>query len=275
MSSTDVFGSTHEPPGRHSRDRTGDGRLRDGVTGDTTTTREQRLSRAFVELADTLVDDFDLIELLSHLGEQCVDLFDAASAGVLLADSTGKLRLMAATSEAVEVVEIFQTQHDEGPCFDCFHNARPIDCPDLAAATRHWPRFVPIALDQGFRSAFAFPMRLRGRMVGALNLFRTASNRLNRPDAVAAQALADIATIAILQQRAAVDARALADQLQVALNSRVIIEQAKGVVAERLNVDMEQAFIAIRSHARRTSRLLSDVADEIVGGVITGADLRG
>ena len=232
-------------------------------------TREHRLSRTFVELADTLVDDFDVVELLSRLGERCVQLFDAAAAGVLLVDDQGALRLMAATSEAVELVELFQLQNAEGPCFDCFNAGEAIEVADLEAASERWPRLVPIAMGAGFRSAHAFPMRLRGRVLGALNLFRNTTGALESADVDAAQALTDVATIAILQERAAHDGKLLSQQLHLALNSRVAIEQAKGVIAERAGVDMNDAFTRLRGYARRNQRLLGEVAQDLVDGKIS------
>ncbi len=229
-------------------------------------TREQRLALTFVELADTLVDDFDVVELMSNLAERCVQIFDAAAAGVLLVDERGVLRLMAATSEAMELVELFQVQNAEGPCFDCYASGEPVGADDLEADAGRWPKFAPIATDAGFRSAHAFPMRLRGDLLGALNLFRTAPGALEPADALAAQALTDVATIAIVQQRAVHDAQIVARQLSHALNSRVAIEQAKGVIAERSGVGMEEAFTRLRAYARRNQLPLSAVARDLVEG---------
>ncbi len=230
------------------------------------TTREHHLSRTFVELADTLVDDFDLVELLTFLGERCVYLFNAAAAGVLLVDEQGVLRLMSATSEAVQLVGLFQIQNAEGPCFDCFTTGEAVEVEDLTAAGDRWPRLVHIATTAGFRSSSAFPMRLRGRVLGALNLFRTSTGRMDPADVIAARALADVATIAILQQRAASDGQLLSEKLHVALNSRVAIEQAKGVIAERTGVDMNEALVRLRAYARGNQRLLGDVARDLVEG---------
>jgi GAF domain-containing protein len=227
-------------------------------------TREDRLAQTFVELADTLVEDFDVVDLLARLGERCVELFDAAAAGLLLADGQGALRLMAATSEAMEMVELFQIQNAEGPCLDCYQRGEPVEVEDLAGSAGRWPVFVPVATDAGFRSAHAFPLRLRGRVLGALNLFRTVPGRFAPPDVAAAQALADVATIAIIQHRAAHDAQALSEQLHLALNSRILIEQAKGVIAEQAGVGMDEAFARLRAYARRHRRLLGEVAQEVI-----------
>lgn len=237
------------------------------------TTHEELLSRTFVELADSLVEDFDVVELLAHLGERCVELFDAAAAGLLVTDALGVLRMMSATSEAMELVEVFQLQNAEGPCLDCFRTGEAVQVDELAAAGQRWPRLVPIATGAGFRSAHAFPLRLRGRVLGALNLFRLAPGRLEPSAVVAAQALADVATIAIVQHRAALDAQTLADQLHLALNSRIAIEQAKGVVAESAGVGVDEAFGRLRGYARSHRRQLSEVAAEVIAGRIAVADL--
>lgn len=235
--------------------------------------REALLATTFVELADSLVDDFDVVELLSHLGERCVELFDAAAAGVLLADAGGVLHLLAATSEAMELVEVFQVQNAEGPCFDCYRYGEAIQVEDLAGARGRWPGLVPLAMGAGFRSSHALPLRLRGRIIGALNLFRTSTGRLAPGEVAAAQALADVATIAIIQQQAAADAQALAEQLHRALNSRIVIEQAKGVIAERAGVDMGEAFARLRGYARANQRQLSEVAQDVIEGRIAAAKL--
>ena len=228
--------------------------------------REERLGRTFVEVADTLVDDFDLVELLALVTERCVELLDASAAGLLLADGQGTLHLMAATSEATELVELFQLQNDEGPCLECCRSGEPVLVADLGAEAARWPLFVPVATGVGFAAAHALPLRLRGRVLGALNLFRARPGRLARADVTTAQALADVATIAILQHQAARQAQELTEQLRAALDSRIAIEQAKGVIAERAGVDMAEAFARLRAYARSNRRLLAEVAQEVVDG---------
>jgi GAF domain-containing protein len=237
--------------------------------------REERLGRTLVELADTLVDDFDIVDLLALVVERCVELLDASAAGLLLADARGTLHLMAATSEATELVELFQIQNDEGPCLACFRAGAPVLVPDLATEGDRWPLFVPVATGAGFRAAHALPLRLRGNVLGALNLFRAEPGRLARSDVTTAQALADVATIAILQHQAAREAQALTEQLRAALDSRIAIEQAKGVIAERARVDMAEAFARLRGYARANQRLLSDVAQEVVDGTLPSTALMG
>jgi GAF domain-containing protein len=231
-------------------------------------TREQRLSRTFVELADTLVDDFDVVDLMVLLTERSVELLDASAAGILLVDVDGTLRVMAATSEASSAVELFEAQNGEGPSRDCFHSGVPVSVTDLSTEAERWPRFAPVALSAGFRAAHALPLRLRGQILGALNLFRTEPAAIGRSDLVTGQALADVATISLLQSRALGDVQAVAEQLQEALNSRTAVEQAKGVIAERLGVGMDEAFARLRRYARSQQSRLTDVALQVVAGTL-------
>jgi GAF domain-containing protein len=221
---------------------------------------QQLLAKTFVELADNLVADFDLIDFLRLLTDRCVSMLDASAAGVLLADRDGELRVMAASDEQVRLLELFQLQNDEGPCLECFSTGTPVIVPDLAQEAARWPRFVTATHLSGFGAVQALPMRLRDDTVGALNLFHTTPGSFDPADTLVAQALADVATISLLQQRSAHRSTVLNEQLQTALNSRVLIEQAKGKLAERQNIDMERAFTALRGYARAHNRRLSDVA---------------
>ncbi|MFE6359867.1 GAF and ANTAR domain-containing protein [Streptomyces sp. NPDC057806] len=227
---------------------------------------QKLLAKTFVELADNLVADFDLIDFLRLLTDRCVGMLDASAAGVLLADRDGKLRVMAASDERVRLLELFQLQNDEGPCLECFRTGAAMVVPDLGTATVRWPRFAVAAQRSGFGAVQALPMRLRDEVVGALNLFRTASGPFDPAAAPVAQALADVATISVLQQRTAERSSVLNEQLQTALNSRVLIEQAKGKLAERQGIDMEQAFTALRGYARAHNRRLADVARTLIDG---------
>ncbi len=231
--------------------------------------REERLTGTFVELADSLVDRFDIVDLLTVLAERSVEIFDVDAAGLLMSDAAGGLRLMAATSEAIHMVELMQLQADQGPCLDCFRSGAPVLVADLGEAEGRWPRFAPEAIAAGFRGVHALPLRLRGKVLGALNLFRTTPGGLDHADATAAQALADVATVALLQQRAVSEAQTLAEQLQDALNSRVAIEQAKGVLAAQAGLGMDEAFLQLRGYARAHQRLLTEVAEEVVAGRLT------
>jgi GAF domain-containing protein len=224
------------------------------------------LARTLVELADTLVADFDVVELLTLLVDRCVEVLDVGAAGLMLVAPAGDLRVMASSSEAMRVLELFELQAREGPCLDCYRTGRPVV--NLATADGRWPRFAAEALAAGFRSVHALPMRLRGTIVGALNLFHVEPGEMRQADVDAAQALADVATIAVLQHRAAVEAQVLNEQLDRALNSRIVIEQAKGMVAERRNLDMHEAFAALRTYARNHNLRLADVARGVIDGTV-------
>jgi len=235
--------------------------------------RESLLARTLVELADTLVADFDVVELLTLLADRCVDVLDVGAAGLMLVAPDGNLRVMASSSEAMRVLELFEIQAQQGPCLDCFGTGKPVVHQDLVAGDDRWPRFATEALAAGFNSVHALPMRLRGKVIGALNLFHPEPGAMRQADVEAAQAFADVATIAILQHRAATEAQALNEQLNGALNTRIVIEQAKGVVAERQNLDMEQAFATLRNHARNHNRRLADVATDVITGSLPAPGL--
>jgi len=224
------------------------------------------LSNAFVELADTMVAEFDVIDFLHLLTQRSVQLLDASAAGVLLADPRGELRLVAASTEAVRVLELFQLQNDQGPCLDCFRTGQPVAAADLTAAGQTWPQFAAAARDAGFAAVHALPMRLRAQIIGALNLFRATPGAPSHEDLRVGQALADVATIGLLQERSARRSEILHEQLQGALNSRVAIEQAKGKLAERLGLDMDQAFTTLRDYARARNLRLSDLAQAFIDG---------
>jgi GAF domain-containing protein len=226
----------------------------------------QRLSRVFVEVADTLVDDFDLIEFLHKLAEHTAAVSDAASVGLVLADEDGHLHYMAASTESAKHLELFQLQNSEGPCLDCYRSGEPVTIADLSRSDARWPAFAQRASEAGVRSVHAFPMRLRDRVIGALNVFDEDPMPFRAEDIKVVQALADIATIAIIQERAISRAETLTEQLQGALNSRIVIEQAKGMIAHRHGVDVDTAFERLRAHARRSQLRLADLAREIVGG---------
>jgi GAF domain-containing protein len=234
-------------------------------------TREQRIVATFVELADTMVADFDVVEFLHRLSERCVELLDCAEAGLLLADAAGALRVMASSSERSDALDLLQSQNEEGPCFECYQRGRPVFSSDLQADGGRWPAFAPMAVQKGFCSVQAVPMRVRGETVGALNLFRAGTGRLADRDMPLAQGMADIAAIALLQERAVRESRGVVQQLQGALSSRVVIEQAKGVLAERAHIGVDAAFARMRAHARDHNRRLSDVAHELIGGEMDAA----
>lgn len=235
--------------------------------------REALLARTFVELADTLVADFDVVELLTLLADRCVEVLDIAAAGLMIVAPDGDLRVVASSSETMRVLELFELQSDEGPCPDCYRTGQPVVNQDLAAVNGRWPRFGPEALAAGFHSVHALPMRLRGAVIGALNLFHVEPGEMRPEDIVAAQALADVATIGIFQHRAAAEAVVVNEQLTTALTTRVVIEQAKGILAERLNLDMAVAFATMRNHARNHNLRLGDVATGVVAGTLPASAL--
>jgi GAF domain-containing protein len=224
----------------------------------------QLLVATFVDLADTMVADFDVIDFLHVLTSRSVELLSVSAAGVVLADPRGALRVAAASSEAAELVELFQIQNDQGPCLECFRTGRPVEAPDLNSPDPRWPRFAVAAARAGFRSVHALPMRLRHEVVGALNLFGSGPGPFGPEDLRVGQALADVATIGLLQERSVRRSETATEQLQAALTSRVIIEQAKGKLAERLSIDMERAFGMLRDYARSTNQRLTEVARNFV-----------
>lgn len=234
---------------------------------------ERLLAKTFVELADTLVADFDVVDFLHTLANRTAELFDAAEAGVMLGDQRGGLRVMASSSERARLLELFELQNEQGPCLDSYNSGEPVNAEDLLDEER-WPLFTAEAREAGFRSVHSLPLRFRSEVIGALNLFRTKPGLLGAEDLAGAQAMADIATISILQERALREAKVLADQLQRALNSRVIIEQAKGVLAERAQVNLDDAFNMLRSYARNNNRRLHDVATAVVSSLINIDELK-
>ena len=230
--------------------------------------RESVLARTMVALADNLVDDFDIVDLLTTLTNRCVEVLDVAAAGIMLVAPGGDLQLITASSEVMRLVELFELQTAEGPCLDSFNSRQPVVNQDLTDAADRWPRFAPIAVQQGFRSADAIPMRLRGQIIGALNLFRTEIGSLNDDDVLIAQALADIATIAILQNRHTTATQDLNTQLENALSSRIVIEQAKGMIAERRGMAADEAFGLLRAYPRSNNLRLADVARQTIDGTL-------
>jgi ANTAR domain/GAF domain len=236
-------------------------------------TREQQLAEAFVEAADTLVDDFDVIEFLHTLAERCVQLLDVDAAGLMLADQRGVLRASAASSENARLLELFELQTDAGPCVDAYRTAAQVVNVDLRAGAERWPQFAEAARLTGFVSVHALPLRLRSTVVGALNLFSSHARPLSDADIRIGQALADIATIGILAQRTMHQAELLAAQLQQALTSRVTIEQAKGILAERRGISVDEAFGMLRTYARGNNLRLSDLARDVAARSAAAAAL--
>jgi GAF domain-containing protein len=239
-----------------------------------TTVSAQRIATIFVEVADTLVDEFDLIDFLHLLTDRAASLVDAAAVGIVLADPRGTLEFMAGSNENVKMLELFQLQNHEGPCLEAFQTANAVINVDLGAAAGRWPKFAPRATALGFHAVHAFPLRLRQQVIGAMNVFgATKGGDFGDTDVTIMQALADVASIALIQERAIRRGELLTEQLQGALNSRVIIEQAKGAVAQARGVSVDDAFASIRSYARSNNQRLTAVAHAIVANPATAEQL--
>jgi GAF domain-containing protein len=231
--------------------------------------REQRINEAFVKVADTLMDSYDIVDLLSTLVHECADLLGVEAGGMLIADTFGNLELVASTSEAAEFVEIMQLAAGSGPCVECFTTARAVSVGDIRETEGAWPEFTAAALGRGFRSLHATPMRLRGTVIGTMNLLGMRPGVFDARDVALAQALADVAIIGILQERSLRDPQIISEQLHLALDTRVMIEQAKGVLSHVHSMSMEEAFAALRAHAREHGMSLRAVAAGIIDRSIT------
>jgi len=237
------------------------------------TVSAERLAKVFVEVADTMVDEFDLIAFMQMLADRISGLLGGPAVGLLLADPKGRLRFMAASDETAKLLELFEIQGSDGPCLDAYRTSEPVINADLRAATERWPRFAPVAASIGCRSVHAFPLRLRRVVIGTLGVFGTEVGDLDDTDAQVVQALADIAAIGLLQERAISRGEVLTEQLQAALTSRIIIEQAKGALARLIGVSVDVAFDAIRAYARRSNRRLSEIANLVVTDVASLSDI--
>jgi GAF domain-containing protein len=231
-------------------------------------TREADVVRSLVEMADTLVDNYDVIDLLTGLADKCVSLLGVSAAGVMLASPAGSLGLAASSSEAMRLLELFELQVREGPCLDAFRTGEPTGHEDLEAPPVRWPSFSAAARDAGFRSASALPLRLREATIGALNLLSASSSPMGEADVIVARGFADLAALSVVQHRASEEAQLLNEQLSAALSSRVAIEQAKGVISERAGVTLVEAFTRLRAYSRNRNLRLTDVAQAAVDGTL-------
>jgi transcriptional regulator with GAF, ATPase, and Fis domain len=238
-----------------------------------TDTREREIVRTFVELSNVLVDGYDMVDLLSEWTAKCVRLLDVAAAGLLLADGWGDLHLVAASSERTHHLEVFQLQRDQGPCLDCFHTGAAVVVPDLRAESARWPDFARVADSVGFASVHAIPMRLRDQALGTLGLFGTTSGRLNDDDLALAQALVHVASVAIVNEKSAADREVVNAQLQSALRSRIVLEQAKGVLASAGRLGMADALTVLRGYARDHDRPLTTLAWQLVNREMRGEEV--
>ena len=228
--------------------------------------REESLIRSLVEMADTLVDDYDVVDLLTGLADRCVNLLGVDASGVMLASPEGELRLIASSSEAMRVLEVFELQAKQGPCLDAYHTGEPVAHESLRAGTGRWPQFATVALQAGFQSVFALPLRLRDMTIGAMNLFHAQQTPMDERDVIVARAFADLAAISVMQHRAVTETQRVNEQLSGALTSRIVIEQAKGVISERAHVDLAEAFERLRRYARNNNRRLTEVAQATIDG---------
>lgn len=229
-----------------------------------TETREREIISAFVEMSNELVDDYDVVDVLTQLTGHCAHLLDASAAGLLLADRRGVLHLAASSSHRIEHLEIFQLQRDEGPCLDCYRDGRQVLVADLAEEGQRWPQFARAGQDLGFRSVHALPMRLTGETLGALGVFGDEPGTLDTDDLALAQALLHVASVALVNERSATDRAIVNSQLQNALTSRIVVEQAKGALAQAGDLDMEDAFNVLRRYSRDHGIKLSVVANQVV-----------
>jgi GAF domain-containing protein len=229
---------------------------------------QRRVTETFVVLADTLADPFDVIDLLHELTHRCVELLDVQGAGLMLADPGASLRVPASAGQGARLLELFQLEHDEGPCLDAYRSGRQVTESDFRTSGQRWPRFSPRAVEAGYLSVQSLPLRLHGDVLGAMNLFGVRPQPLTPDQLGLAQAFADITAISIVQDRLTRDRAVLNEQLVHALTSRVAIERATGIVAGRLTMDVEQAFTLLRSVCRRHNRRLSALSEDIVTGAV-------
>lgn len=231
-------------------------------------TREASVVRSLVEMADTLTADFDIVEMLTGLAERCVKLLGVSAAGVMLASPEGSLRLVASSNEAMRVVELFELQAQQGPCLDAYRTGEQVEHENLRAGEGRWPQFATVAVEAGFRSAFALPLRLREQTIGAMNVFSSTQAPMDDDDVLVARALADLAAISVVQHGFADESNRLNQQLTHALANRVVIEQAKGIVFERARIDMAEAFDRLRNYARASDLHLTQVAQSAIDGTL-------
>ena len=233
------------------------------------TTHASRVSAAFVRIADTLVDEYDVLDLLHTLVDECVGLLDATAAGLMLAGPDGVLQVLASTSEESRLIEVLQQETGAGPCVECYATGVPVTIRDIAGTGDRWPKFKDEAAAQGYQSVHAFPLRVRGKTIGAMNLFRTETGEMSEEDVAIGQALADVSTVSILQERTLRESATVNDQLQRALNSRILVEQAKGMIAHNSNITTDEAFQVLRAHARSHRTNLKDTAAAVLDRTLT------
>jgi GAF domain-containing protein len=232
------------------------------------TSREARISAAFVSVADTLTTEYDMVDLLHTLVSECAGILGMEAGGLMLVDGNGDLQLMTSTSEAADLVEVMQLAAAAGPCIDCFRTGVAVSVREISES-QQWPKFRTTAMEQGFHSVLATPMKLRGKILGTMNLFGITAGEVTPRDAAVAQALADVATIGILQERVIQEGHLIEGQLHRALDSRILIEQAKGVIANELSLSMDDAFNLLRKYARDRNLTISSVSEQVSNRAIS------
>lgn len=229
-----------------------------------TSMNDEVLFATLIELADTTTTGFDLVSMADRLVGACVEVLGVTAAGIMLADQRKSLRVFASTNEETRMLELLELQNNDGPCLEAFNTGTQIAGVDLSRFTDRWPHFTRAASAAGINTAYAVPMRLRDQTIGALNLFEAGTEPLSAHGMNVARVLADMAAIGIINHWSIRQQEVLAQQLQSALNSRVIIEQAKGVLAERQGLSMGEAFDYLRATARASRRPIAEVAAETV-----------
>ncbi|MEE6169132.1 MULTISPECIES: GAF and ANTAR domain-containing protein [unclassified Mycolicibacterium] len=235
--------------------------------------RYEQLAGAFVGLADTLVADYDVAEFAQRLVDRLTTLLPVSEAGIMLGDGNQHLHVFASSSESTRLLELLQVEANAGPCLEAYFTRQTVPVPEIQETRDRWPAFAECAAEYGFSAAFALPLRLREESVGSVNLLRTQPGPMSASDLAVGQGLSDVATVGILHHRILMRAEVVNQQLHSALNTRTIIEQAKGVLAERGGIDMDKSFALLRAHARRTNQRLADLARAVVDGVDTAVIL--
>jgi GAF domain-containing protein len=216
-----------------------------------------------------LSDELDLIDVLDQLLMACLSILGVDAAAVLIDDQNGHLIPVASSSEEARLLELFQVHMNQGPCLDAIRGGTTVFSHDLQDERERWPAFCDAALEIGYHSVVAVPMRLNGTTIGGLNIFSNQAGQQSDERRRLGTALGHLAALAISHQQSARRSAALAEQLQHALSSRVVIEQAKGVLAERLDLTMEAAFDRIRRYARDHNQKLGEVCAGVISGEIT------
>ena len=230
--------------------------------------RFDHLGRA---LGAVLDPSLDVLDAMDRVIDACVRFTSATEAGVVLADADGSLNVIASSSERTSDAEEAQLGTDEGPCLDCYRSGTTIDVPDVSTHEAEWPTFARTMRERGLVGTFAEPIRLRAATIGSLCVFADHGRGHDDRDVVLLQLLADAASAALARQRGTGPLRTLDEQVEDAIEARVTVEQAKGALAHRRGVRIDEAFQLIRRAGQGAGRGIREVAEDIVR---RGADLR-